>query len=127
MKFKARQLTQMANDEILIDMGWSVVAGVFQPQKKQKQGSTAKHELQQIEVSKSDTSKRKRMLTAKEMTRYRGGLRSVGWLFDNCCLRDRLKVNKMIRSAKSTECKLKILIFPITIPPETTISPFFWN
>ena len=36
MKFKARQLTQMANYEILIDRGWSIVACVHKPRKKTK-------------------------------------------------------------------------------------------
>ena len=67
MRFKERQLTQMANYEIMIDT------------------EHHKHELQQIEVSKSDKTKPERLLTATEMTRYRGGIGSVGWLVDRCC------------------------------------------
>ena len=40
------------------------------------------HELQPIEVSKSDKAKPERLLSAKEMTRHRGGLGSIGWLVD---------------------------------------------
>ena len=55
MRFKARQLTQMANYEILIDM------------------EHYKHERQQIEVSKPDKAKPER--------RYRVALEaSDGWL-----------------------------------------------
>ena len=43
------------------------------------------HELPQIEVSKSDKLKLQRLLSAKEMTRYRGGLGRIGWLLDLCC------------------------------------------
>ena len=78
-----------------------------------------KHELQQIDVSKSDKAKLERLLSAKEMTRYRCGPGSIGCLVDHCCpqlpfdiperrrrqndatVQDMLKLNKMIRSAKS--------------------------
>ena len=60
MRFKGRELTQMANYEIMIDM------------------EHCKHDLQQIEVSKSDNAKLERLLSAKEMTCYRGGFASVG-------------------------------------------------
>ena len=108
MMFKERQFTQTANCEIMIDM------------------EHCKHELQQIEVSKSDKAKPERLLSAREMTRYRGGLGNIGWLADHCCpplsfdhserrrrqndatTQDMLKLNKMIRSTKSIECKLKI-------------------
>ena len=43
------------------------------------------HELPQIEVSKSDKLKLQSLLSAKEMTRYRGGLGRIGWLLDLCC------------------------------------------
>ena len=102
----------MANDEILIDM------------------EHYKHELQQIEVSKSDKAKHERLLSAKETTSYRGGPGSIGWLLDHCCpqlsfglserprrqsdatIQDVLKLNNMIRSAESIECKLKIRSVP---------------
>ena len=64
MRFKGRQLTQMANCEIMVDM------------------EHYKHELQQIEVSKTDKAKLERLLSAEEMTRYRGGLGSIGRLVD---------------------------------------------
>ena len=62
MRFKGRQLHQMSNREILIHMEHN------------------KHELSQIEVSKEDKLKPERSLTAKELTRYRGGQGSIGWL-----------------------------------------------
>ena len=43
-----------------------------------------KPELQQIEVSKSDKAKPEKLLSAKEMTGYRGGFGSIGWLVDHC-------------------------------------------
>ena len=43
------------------------------------------HELQQIEVSKSDKLKPEGLLPAREMTRHRGGVGSIGWLVDHCC------------------------------------------
>ena len=64
------------------------------------------------------------------MTRYHGGLGSIGWTPDHCCpqlsfilserrrrqndatIQDTLKLNKTIPSAKSTECKLKIRSLP---------------
>ena len=75
---------------------------------------------------KSGRDKSERLLPATEMTRYRGGLGSIGWLVDNCCpqlsfdlserrrlqedatIQDMLKLSTMIRSAKSIEFKLKI-------------------
>ena len=59
-RFRGRQLTQMANCEIVIAM------------------EHHKHELQQIEVSKSHRATFERLLSATEMTRYRGGLGSIG-------------------------------------------------
>ena len=65
------------------------------------------------------------------MTLYRGGFGSVEWLVDHCCPQlsfdfsekhrrqtdattwDVLKLNKMIRSAESIECKLKVSSIPI--------------
>ena len=67
MRFKERQLLQMANCEIKIDM------------------EHYKHELQQIEVSESDKAQPERLLSAKGVARYRGGLGSIGWLVDYCC------------------------------------------
>ena len=117
MRFKGRQLTRMANCDIMIDM------------------EHHKHELQQIEVSKSDKVKRDRLLSANEKTRDRVGIGSIGWLvIDHCCprlpfdyserrrpqsdatIRDMLKLNNMRRSAKSVGCKLRIRSFPINQP-----------
>ena len=56
----------MANYEIMVDMGY-------------------KHELPQIEVSEEDKRKPESLLTAKEVTPYRGGFGSVGCLVDHCC------------------------------------------
>ena len=106
-------MTQMANYETMVDM------------------KHYKHELSQIEVSKVDKLRPEKLLSAREMTRDRGGLGSVGWLVDHCCpqlsfdlsekrrrqidatIQDMLKLNKMLRSAKSNGCKSKILHFPM--------------
>ena len=112
MRFKARQLTQMTNYEFMIDL------------------EHYKHERQQIEVSKPDNAEPERPLSAKEMRRYRGGLESIGWLVDHCCpqlsfdlperrrrqkdatIQDMLKLSHFLRTAKSSECKLKIRSIP---------------
>ena len=107
-------MTQMANCGIMIDMEHN------------------KHQLQQIEASKSDNSKLEvLLLSAKEMTRDRSVLGSIGFPVDHCCaqlscdlserrrrqndatIQEMLKLNKMRRSAKSVECKLKIRSVPI--------------
>ena len=82
-----------------------------------------KHELQQIEVSKSDKLIPGRLLSATDMTCCRADLGSTGWLVDHWCpqlsfgaserrrrqndatIQDILKLNRMERSAKSAECK----------------------
>ena len=104
----------MANYEMMIDM------------------DRCKHDLQQIEVSKSDMAKPERLLSAKEMTRYpRWPWKSLDGLLiiavtqpsfglserlgrqNDETIQDMLKWNKMIRSARSIECKLKIHSIPI--------------
>ena len=99
----------MANNEIMIDR------------------EHYKHKLSQIDVLKSDKAKPEKLLSAKEMTLYRG---LDGWLIIVVTtflrpLREAqtterrnhsghaLKFNKMIRSAKSIERKLKIRNIPI--------------
>ena len=112
MRFKGRQLTQIPNYEIMIDM------------------EHHKHELHQLAISKPDKTKPERLLSTREMTRYSGGVGSVGWLVDHRCpqlsldlserrkrqeyatLQDMLQLNKMIRSVKPIECKLKIRSVP---------------
>ena len=113
MRFKGRQLTQMSNGEIMIDMGHH------------------KHELSQVDVSNEDKLKPERLLTTQEMSRYRGGFGSIGWSvhhhqpqrsFDlserrrrqhDATVQEVLKLNTMIRVAKSIKCKLKVPIIPV--------------
>ena len=114
MRFKGRQLTQMPNGEIVIDM------------------EHYKHQdLEQIEVPKGDRLKPERPLNSKEHTKFRGGVGSLGWLVDHCCpqlsfdlaelrrrqasptIQDLLKLNKAIRSAKAVKCNIKIRSIPV--------------
>ena len=92
-----------------------------------------KHELEQIEVSKADKPKPERLLNSKEHTQCRGGVGSLGWFVDHCCpqlsfqfaeLRrkqssptnqDLLKLNKVIRTAKVIESKIKIRSIPVVL------------
>ena len=62
-----RPSTQMANNEIMVNM------------------QHYEHELSQIEVSNTDELKPGRLLSAKEMTRHRGGLGTIGWQVDHVC------------------------------------------
>ena len=96
---KGRQISQMPNGEIVFDM------------------EQYKHELQQVEVSKGDTTKPERILNSKEHTQFRGGVGSLGWFVDHCCpqlsfqlaelrrkqssptVQDMLRLNKVIRTA----------------------------
>ena len=100
MRVKERQLTQMANYEIMMHMEHCM------------------HGLLQIEVSKSDKAKSERSLSAKEMTRYRGGLGSIGWLVDHCSpllsfdLSERHRRQKDYDLLNSIDCKLKIRSSP---------------
>ena len=66
-RFKGRQISQMPNGEIVLDM------------------EQYKHELEQIEVSKADKTKPERILNSKEHTQFRGGVGSLGWFVDHCC------------------------------------------
>ena len=52
-RFKGRQISQMPNGEIVFDM------------------EQYKHELEKIEVSKADKTKRERLLNSKEHTQFR--------------------------------------------------------
>ena len=90
-----------------------------------------KHELEQIEVSKADKTKPERILNSKEHTQFRGGVGSLDWFVDHCCpqlsfqlaeLRrkqsspkgqDLLRLNKVIRTAKVIESKIKIRSIPV--------------
>ena len=90
-----------------------------------------KHELEQIEVSKADRTKLERLLNSKEHTQLRGGVGSLGWFVDHCCpqlsfqlaelrrkqasptVQDLLKLNKVIRTAKVIESKIKIRSIPV--------------
>ena len=66
-RFKGRQISQMPNGEIVLDM------------------EQYKHELEQVEVSKADRTKLERLLNSKEHTQFRGGVGSLGWFVDHCC------------------------------------------
>ena len=90
-----------------------------------------KHELEQIEVSKADRTKLERLLNSKEHTQFRGVVGSLGWFVDHCCpqlsfqlaelrrkqasptVQDLLKLNKVIRTAKVIESKIKIRSIPV--------------
>ena len=90
-----------------------------------------KHELEQFEVSKADKTKHERLLNSKEHTQFRGGVGSLGWFVDHCCpqlsfqlaelprkqasltVQDLLKLNKVIRTAKVIESKIKIRSIPV--------------
>ena len=112
-RFKGRQVSQMLNGEIVFDM------------------EQYKHELEQIEVSKADKTKPERILNSKEHTQFRGSVGSLGWLVDHCCpqlsfqlaemrrkqssptVQDLLRLNKVIRTAKVIESKIKIRSIPV--------------
>ena len=111
--FKGRQISQMPNGEIVLDM------------------EQYKHELEQIEVSKADKTKPERLLNSKEQTQFRGGVGSLGWFVGHCCpqlsfqlaelrrkqasptVQSLLKLNKVIRAAKVIESKIKIRSIPV--------------
>ena len=111
--FKGRQISQMPNGEIVFDM------------------EQYKHKLEQIEVSKADKTKLERLLNSKEHAQFRGGVGSLGWFVDHCCpqlsfqlaelrrkqssptVQDLPKLNKVIRTAKEIESKIKIRSIPV--------------
>ena len=112
-RFKVRQISKMPTGEIVFDM------------------EQYKHELEQIEVSKADKIKLERSLNSKEHTHFREGVGSLGWLVDHCCpqlsfqlaelrrkqssptVPDLLRLNKVIRTAKVLETKIKIRSIPV--------------
>ena len=112
-RFKGRQTSQMPNGQIVRDM------------------EQYKHELEQTGVSKEDKTKPERVLNSKEHTQFRGGVGSLGWIVDHCCpqlsfqlaelrrkqasptVEDLLKLNKVIRTAKVIESKIKIRSIPV--------------
>ena len=112
-RFKGCQICQMTNGEIVFDM------------------EQFKHELEQIEVSKVDKTKRERSLNSKKHTQFRGGVGSLGWLVDHSCpqlsfeladlrrkqssptVQDLLRLNKVIRIAKVIESKIKVRSIPV--------------
>ena len=107
------QISQMPNREIVFDM------------------EQYKHELEPIEVSKADKTKPERILNSKERTQFRGVVGSLGWFVDHCCpqlsfqmaelrrkqssptVQDLLRLNKVIRTAKVLESKIKIRSIPV--------------
>ena len=113
-RFKGRQISQIPNGEIVFDT------------------EQYKHELEQIEVSKADKTNLERLLTSKEHTLFRGGVGSLGCFLDHCCpqlslqlaelrrklssptIQDLLRLNKVIRTAKVIESKIKIRSIPVT-------------
>ena len=112
-RFNGRQISQMPNGEIVFDI------------------EQYKHELEQIEVSKARKTKPERILNSKEHTQFRGSVGSLGWLVDHCCpqlsfqlaemrrkrssptVQDLLRLNKVIRTAKEIESKIKIGSIPV--------------
>ena len=112
-RFKGRWISQMPNVEIVFDMEQN------------------EHELEQIEVSKAEKTKPERILNSKEHTQFRGGVGSLGWLVDHCCpqlsfqlaewrrkqssptVQELLRLNKVTRTAKAIESKIKIRSIPV--------------
>ena len=112
-RLKGRQISQMPNGDIVFDM------------------EQFKHELEQIEVSKADKTKPERNLNTKEHAQFRGGVGSLGWFVDHCCpqlsfqlaelrrkqssptVQDLLRLNKVIRTAKWVETKIKVRSIPV--------------
>ena len=106
-RFKGRQISQMPNGEIVFDM------------------EQYKHELEQIEVSKAHKTKPERLLNSKEHSQFRGGVGSLGWFVDHFQLaelrrkqfsptvQDLLRPNKVIRTAKVIESKIKMRSIPV--------------
>ena len=82
-------------------------------------------------MSKADKTKLERILISKEHTQFRIGIWSLGWFVDHCCpqlsfqraelrrkqasltVQDVLKLNKVIRTAKVIESKIKIRSIPV--------------
>ena len=113
-RLKGRQTSQMPHGEII----------VFDMEKD-------KHELEQIEVSKAEKTRPERILNSKEHTQFRGSVGSLGWFVDHCCpqlsfqlaelrrkqssptIQDLLRLNKVIRTAKVIESKIKIRSIPV--------------
>ena len=113
IRFKVRQISQIPNGEIVFDM------------------EQFKHELEKIEVSKADKTKPERNLNTKEHTQFRGGVGSLGCLVDHCCpqlafqlaelrrkqssptVQDLLRLNKVTRTAKVIETKIKVRSIPV--------------
>ena len=111
-RLKVRQISKMPSGEIVFDM------------------KQYKHELEQNEVSKADKTKLERILNSKH-TQFRGGLGSLGWCLNHCCpqlsfqlaelrrklssptVQDLLRLNKVIRTAKVIESKIKIRSIPV--------------
>ena len=112
-RFKGRQISQMPYGEIVFDM------------------EQHKHELEQTEVSKAEKNKLERILNSKEHTQFRRSVGSLGWLVDHCCpqlsfqlaelrrkqssptVQHLLRLNKVIRTAKAIESKIKIRSIPV--------------
>ena len=67
-RFKGRQISQMPNGEIVLDV------------------EQYKHELEQVDVSQADKTKPERVLNSKEHTQFRGGVGSLGWFVDHCII-----------------------------------------
>ena len=82
-------------------------------------------------MSKADETKPERILNSKEHTQFRGGVGSLGWFVDHCCtqlsfqlaelrrkqssptVQDLLRLNKVIRTGKVIESKIKIRSIPV--------------
>ena len=82
-------------------------------------------------MSKADITKLERLLNSKEHAQVRGGVGSLGWFVDHCSpqlsfqlaelrqkpssptVQDLLKLNKVIRTAKVIESKIKIRSIPV--------------
>ena len=84
-RFKGRQISQMPNGKIVLDM------------------EQYKHELEQIEVSKDDITKPELLLNSKDHTQFRGGVGSLGWIVDHCCLQLSFQLAELRRKTGVTD------------------------
>ena len=110
-RFKGRQISQMPNEEIVLT--WN----------------STSMSLNKLKCPRQTKTKPERILNSKEQTQFRGGVGSLGWFVDHCCpqlsfhlaelrrkqssptVQDLLRLNKVIRTAKVIESKIKIEVF----------------
>ena len=113
--FKGRQISQMPNGEIVFFLTWN----------------STSMSLNTLKCPRPTKPSLERLLNSKEHTLFQGGVGSLGWFVDHCCpqlsfqlaelrrkqasptVQDLLKLNKVIRTAKEIESKIKIRSIPV--------------